>query len=61
MAAEDLTALSATKAQVAVAYPGVDVAPYLSPLALAVGLLGLVPAIATPVPASAPVRREVAA
>ncbi|MDZ5664040.1 energy-coupling factor transporter transmembrane component T [Nocardioides sp. S-58] len=39
--------------QVAVAYPGVDVAPYLSPLALAVGVLGAVPAVATPVPASA--------
>lgn len=37
--------------QVPVAYPGVDVAPYLSPLALAVGLLGTVPAVATPVPA----------
>jgi energy-coupling factor transport system permease protein len=39
--------------QVAVAYPGVDVAPYLSPLALGVGLLGIVPAVATPVPATA--------
>lgn len=39
--------------ELAVAYPGVDVTPYLSPLALAVGLLGLVPAFATPVPASA--------
>lgn len=37
--------------QVAVAYPGVDIAPYLSPLALAVGLLGTIPAAATPVPA----------
>jgi energy-coupling factor transport system permease protein len=49
------------RSQVVVAYPGVDVVPYLSPLALAVGLLGAVPAIATPVPASAPLRREVAA
>ncbi|MBD3913141.1 energy-coupling factor transporter transmembrane protein EcfT [Nocardioides hwasunensis] len=47
--------------QVVVAYPGVDVAPYLSPLALVVGILGTVPAVATPVPASAVVRREVAA
>lgn len=36
----------------AVAYPTVDAVPYLSPLALLVGLLGLVPAVATPVPAS---------
>jgi energy-coupling factor transport system permease protein len=47
--------------QVAVAYPGVDVAPYLSPLALAVGLLGTLPAVATPVPATALVHREVTA
>jgi energy-coupling factor transport system permease protein len=53
--------------QVPVAYPGVDAAPYLSPLALAVGLLGTLPAVATPVPATAvvavpaPVREEVAA
>ena len=39
--------------EVAVAYPGVEVAPYLSPLALLVGVLGTLPAIATPVPASA--------
>jgi energy-coupling factor transport system permease protein len=39
--------------QVVVAYPGVDLAPYLSPLALVVGVLGAVPALATPVPASA--------
>lgn len=39
--------------ELAVAFPTVDVVPYLSPLALMVGLLGLVPAIATPVPASA--------
>ena len=45
-------------AQVAVAYPGVDAAPYLSPLALVVGLLGLVPAVATPVPPSALSRRD---
>ncbi len=38
--------------QVAVAYPGVDVAPYLSPLALVVGLLGTLPAVATPVPST---------
>lgn len=49
------------RSQVVVAYPGVDVVPYLSPLALALGLLGAVPAIATPVPASAPLRREVTA
>lgn len=46
--------------QVAVAYPGVDVAPYLSPLALVVGLVGLVPAVATPLPSTA-LAREVAA
>jgi energy-coupling factor transport system permease protein len=46
---------------VVVAYPGVDVMPYLSPLALALGVLGALPAVATPVPASAPVRHEVAA
>ena len=44
-----------------VAYPGVDVTPYLSPLALAVGLLGTVPAVATPVPASALAPREATA
>jgi len=43
--------------QVAVAYPGVDVAPYLSPLALAVGVLGTLPAVATPVPAGGLERR----
>ena len=41
-----------SRSQVPVAYPGVDVTPYLSPLALAVGLLGLLPAAATPVPAT---------
>ena len=46
-------------AQVVVAYPGVDVAPYLSPAALLVGVLGMVPAVATPVPASAPTRAQV--
>jgi energy-coupling factor transport system permease protein len=46
--------------QVAVAYPGVDAAPYLSPLALAVGLVGTVPAVATPLPSTTLVR-EVAA
>jgi energy-coupling factor transport system permease protein len=49
------------RTQVVVAYPGVDVAPYLSPLALLLGVLGTLPAVATPVPASAPLRREVAA
>lgn len=44
--------------QVVVAYPGVDVVPYLSPLALLIGVAGTLPAFATPVPASAPVRRE---
>ena len=44
--------------QVAVAYPGVDSAPYLSPLALAVGLLGTLPAVATPVPATALTRSD---
>jgi energy-coupling factor transport system permease protein len=47
--------------QVAVAYPGVEVAPYLSPLALAVGLVGTLPAVATPVPATAAAPREVTA
>jgi len=51
--------------QVAVAYPGVTVAPYLSPLALGVGLIGILPAVATPVPATAftrgDLRREAAA
>jgi energy-coupling factor transport system permease protein len=47
--------------QVLVAYPGVEVAPYLSPLALAVGLLGTLPAALTPVPATAITAREVAA
>ncbi|KQV66012.1 cobalt ABC transporter permease [Nocardioides sp. Root122] len=46
--------------QAAVAYPGVDVAPYLSPLALVVGLVGLLPAVATPLPSTA-LSREVAA
>lgn len=44
--------------QVAVAYPGVDMAPYLSPLALAVGLIGSLPAVATPVPATALTRSD---
>ena len=54
-----------SRSQVPVAYPTVDVAPYLSPLALAVGLVGLLPAVATPVPstalprAAAPRREEV--
>ena len=47
--------------QVVVAYPGVDVMPYLSPLALVVGVLGTVPAVSTPVPSSALVPQEVAA
>jgi len=46
--------------QLVVAYPGVDVLPYLSPLALVVGVLGALPAVATPVPATAVVRQEVA-
>ena len=46
--------------QLVVAYPGVDVVPYLSPLALVVGMLGALPAVATPVPATAAVRQEVA-
>ena len=46
--------------QVPVAYPGVDVAPYLSPLALVVGLLGTVPAVATPLPATAFPRDDLA-
>ncbi len=46
-------------AQVPVAYPGATAAPYLSPAALALGLLGTVPAFATPVPASALGPREV--
>ena len=47
--------------QVGVAYPGVDVVPYLSPLALVVGVLGTVPAVTTPVPATAIAPREVTA
>ena len=47
--------------QVAVAYPGVEVAPYLSPLALLVGVVGTLPAVATPVPATAAAPREVTA
>ncbi len=47
--------------QVAVAYPTIDVMPYLSPLALVVGVLGTAPAVATPVPATAMPRQEVAA
>ena len=46
------------RTQVVVAYPGVDVMPYLSPLALAVGLLGATPAVATPIPASALTRSD---
>ncbi len=46
------------RTQVMVAYPGVDVMPYLSPLALAVGLLGATPAVATPIPASALTRSD---
>ncbi|HEX5920043.1 MAG TPA: energy-coupling factor transporter transmembrane component T [Nocardioides sp.] len=45
--------------QVVVAYPGVDAVPYLSPLALSLGVLGILPGYFTPVPASAPVRQEV--
>ena len=41
-----------SRSQVPVAYPTVDVVPYLTPAALLVGLLGLVPAVATPVPAT---------
>lgn len=48
------------RTQVVVAYPTVDVVPYLSPLALAVGLLGLVPAVATPLPATTPAPRSAA-
>jgi energy-coupling factor transport system permease protein len=47
--------------QVVVAYPGVDAMPYLSPLALVVGVLGTVPAFTTPVPASALAPREATA
>ena len=47
--------------QVVVAYPGVDAMPYLSPLALLVGVLGTAPAVATPVPSSALGRREAVA
>lgn len=39
-----------SRTQIPIAYPGVDVVPYLSVLALAVGLLGLVPVLATPEP-----------
>jgi energy-coupling factor transport system permease protein len=46
--------------QLVVAYPGVAVVPYLSPLALVVGVLGALPAVTTPVPATAAVRQEVA-
>ena len=46
--------------QLVVAYPGVAVLPYLSPLALVVGVLGALPAVTTPVPATAAVRQEVA-
>jgi energy-coupling factor transport system permease protein len=44
--------------QVVVAYPGVEVMPYLSPLALVVGVLGALPAVVTPVPASVLAQRE---
>jgi len=47
------------RSQVAVAYPSVDAVPFLSPLALAVGLLGLLPAVATPPPATSPTRPTV--
>ena len=46
--------------QLVVAYPGVAVLPYLSPLALVVGVLGALPAVTTPVPAPAAVRQGVA-
>ncbi len=49
------------RTQVPVAYPGVDVMPYLSPLALVVGVLGTLPAFTTPVPASALAPREATA
>lgn len=39
-----------SRTQVPVAYPGVDAVPYLSTLALLVGVLGLLPAVATPAP-----------
>lgn len=42
-----------SRSQVAVAYPALDAMPFLTPLALAVALLGLVPVVVTPVPASA--------
>lgn len=51
----------AARTQVVVAYPTVDVMPYLSPLALVVGVLGTAPAVATPVPATALARQEVTA
>jgi energy-coupling factor transport system permease protein len=41
------------RTEVLVAYPGVESAPYLSPVALLVGLIGTIPAVATPVPPSA--------
>src|SRR5699024_1496697 len=47
--------------QVVVAYPGVEVMPYLSPLALVVGVLGTLPAVTTPVPATALAAQQVAA
>jgi energy-coupling factor transport system permease protein len=49
------------RTQVAVAYPGVDAMPYLSPLALVVGILGTLPAVTTPIPATALPGREVPA
>jgi energy-coupling factor transport system permease protein len=49
------------RTQVVVAYPGVNVVPYLSPLALALGVVGILPGFFTPTPASAPVRQRVAA
>ena len=52
---------SVGRTQVVVAYPGVDVAPYLSPLALTAGSVPITPTVATPVPATAPVRQEAAA
>ena len=47
--------------QVVVAYPGVDVMPYLSPLALVVGVLGTSPAVDDARPGDRPRAREVAA
>jgi energy-coupling factor transport system permease protein len=46
------------RTQVAVAFPGVDAVPYLTPLALAVGLLGLLPLAVTQAPAGEPPAHE---